>query len=232
MHTLRRGLGGGTFADTTTESGMGFPTLPFVGFGVAFLDVDNDTRLDVAVVNGHILENAPQFRAGSTYAQRMLLFRNTTGRRFAEVGRNAGAAWLAQSVGRGLATGDFDNDDDLDLLVTGNGREARLLRNDGGNRAAGMIVRLQAAPGQTSVGARIHVATGQVRQSREVKAGSSYASQSDLRAHFGLGAATLVDRIDVVWSSGRKESVGRVPANQIVTIEEAKGIVDRAAFSR
>jgi enediyne biosynthesis protein E4 len=233
MHSLRRGLEGATFEDTTTESGIGFPTLPFVGFGVAFLDIDNDTRLDIAVANGHILENAPQFRAGSTYAQRMLLFRNTTGRRFAEVGRHAGGAFLAQRVGRGLATGDVDNDGDLDLLVTSNGQEARLLRNDGGNRANALLVRLRTAPGgATVVGARIRVTLGSVRQTREVKAGSSYASQNDLRAHFGLGAASVVDRIEVVWPSGRNESVASVPVNQIVTIEEGKGIVERSVFSR
>ena len=90
MHTLHRGLERGLFAYSTIESGIGYPTLPFVGFGVAFLDYDNDGRLDIAIANGHILDNAPQFRAGSTYRQRKLLFRNTTGRRFAEVGRSAG----------------------------------------------------------------------------------------------------------------------------------------------
>ena len=102
---------------------------------MAFLDYDNDGRLDIATANGHILDNAPRFRAGSTYRQRKLLFRNTTGRRFAEVGRSAGAAFAAERVGRGLATGDIDNDGDLDLLVTNNGETAELLRNDGGRRA-------------------------------------------------------------------------------------------------
>ena len=86
MHTLDRGLERGLFADATLESGIGFPTLPFVGFGVAFLDFDNDAQLDIAIVNGHVLDNAPLYRAGSTYQQRKLLFRNTTLRRFTEIG--------------------------------------------------------------------------------------------------------------------------------------------------
>ncbi len=136
MHSLYRGLDGNLFTDATSVSGIGFPTLPFVGFGVNFLDYDNDGQLDVAIATGHILDNAPQFRAGATYAQRHLLFRNTTQRRFVEVGRSAGPAFNTLKVSRGLATADIDNDGDLDLLVTTNGQDAELLRNDGGNRGA------------------------------------------------------------------------------------------------
>src|SRR6185436_4738769 len=113
--------------------------LPFVGFGVAFLDFDNDGQLDIAIANGHILDNAPRFRPGSTYMQRKLLFRNATRRRFVEVGRASGPAFAAERVSRGLAAGDIDNDGDLDLLVTNNGQAAELLRNDGGNRANALL---------------------------------------------------------------------------------------------
>jgi enediyne biosynthesis protein E4 len=233
MHTLHRGLERGLFAYATTESGVGFPTLPFVGFGVAFLDFDNDTQLDIAIANGHILDNAPQFRTGSTYAQRKLLFRNTTLRRFVEVGRTAGPGFGAERVGRGLATGDIDNDGDLDLLVTNNNQDAELLRNDGGNRANALLVRLRGAAGNAdAIGARIRITSGSRSQIRDVKAGSSYLSQSDLRAHFGLGSAASADRIDVRWPSGRMETVSNVPANQIITIQEANGIVARQPFAR
>jgi hypothetical protein len=109
-HSLYRSLGDGLFAHATAESGIGPATLPFVGFGAAFLDVDNDTSLDLAIVNGHIMDNAPQLRSGAVHAQRKLLFRNTGGRRFVEIGRTAGAAFALERVGRGLATGDVDND--------------------------------------------------------------------------------------------------------------------------
>ena len=233
MHTLNRGLERGLFGYATTESGIGFPTLPFVGFGVAFLDFDNDAQLDIAIANGHILDNAPQFRRGSTYAQRKLMFRNTTLRRFVEVGRTLGPGFAADRVGRGLAAGDIDNDGDLDLLVTNNGQAAELLRNDGGNRAHALIVRLRGAGRNIeAIGARIRLTSESRTQIRDVKAGSSYLSQNDLRAHFGLRTAGRADRIEVLWPSGRKEAVADVPANQIITIEEGKGIVARQMLSR
>ena len=228
MHTLHRGLEHGLFAYASAESGIGFPTLPFVGFGVAFLDYDNDGLLDIAIANGHILDNAPKFRAGSTYMQRKLLFHNATGRRFVEAGRTSGPAFAAERVSRGLAVADFDNDGDLDLLVTNNGQDAELLRNDGGNRANWLTVRLRGrAPNTDAIGARVRVTTGTRTQFRDVKAGSSYLSQNDLRAHFGLGAATTVDRVEVRWPSGRMDTFAMLDVNRIITIEEGTGIVTR-----
>jgi len=233
MHSLHRGLGNGLFGNATTESGIGFPTLPFVGFGVAFLDVDNDAQLDIAIVNGHVLDNAPLFRAGSTYEQRKLLFRNSAPRRFTEIGRSMGAAFTTENVGRGLATGDIDNDGDLDLLVTNNGRAAELLRNDGGNRGNALVVKLRGSGANAdAIGARIRVTAGARTQMRDIKAGSSYLSQNDLRAHFGLGTAAVVERLDIQWPSGATETVRDVAANQIVTVQQGKGIVDRTAFKR
>src|SRR4029077_8942677 len=195
MHTLNRGLDRGLFRYATLESGIGFPTLPFVGFGVAFLDYDNDGQLDIAIANGHILDNAPLFRAGSTYMQRKLLFRNLGNRRFSEVGRMAGPAFAVERVSRGLAVADIDNDGDLDVLVSNNGQDAELLRNDGGNRGNALLVRLRGAGANTdAIGARIRLTAGSRTQIRDVKAGSSYLSQNDLRAHFGLGDTARPER--------------------------------------
>ena len=233
MHSVYRGLDRGLFTDATSESGVAFPTLPFVGFGVGFLDYDNDGRLDLAIATGHILDNAPQFRPGATYAQRRLLFRNTTQRRFVEVGRTAGAAFNTPKVSRGLATGDIDNDGDLDLLVTTNGQDVELLRNDGGNRAHAVLIDLRSVGTNTrAIGARVRVSTGPSTQTREVRAGSSYASQSDLRLHVGLGASTTIDRIDVSWPSGRIETLRGVAADQLITIQEGAGIVRQQALAR
>jgi enediyne biosynthesis protein E4 len=230
MHSLFRGLDRGLFADTTGESGIGFPTLPFVGFGVSFLDYDNDGQLDLGIATGHILDNAPRFRAGATYAQRHLLFRNTTGRRFVEVGRTSGPPFTALKVSRGLATGDIDNDGDLDLLVTTNGQDAELLRNDTSTGHAVLIDLRTAPPNSRAIGARVRLTTGSRTQMRDVRAGSSYASQSDLRLHFGLGIATAIDRIEVLWPSGRAEALNNVSADQLLTIEEGKGVTERRSL--
>jgi enediyne biosynthesis protein E4 len=231
-HSLYRSLGGGLFAHATSESGIGPATLPFVGFGAAFVDVDNDARLDVVIANGHVMENAPQMRSGAVYAQRKLLFHNSGGRRFVEIGRTAGPGFALEKVGRGLAAGDVDNDGDLDLLVTNNGQSADLLRNDG-DRGNSLLVRaIGRQTNRDAIGARVRVVAGGKVQIRDVRAGSSYLSQSDLRQHFGLGGATSADRIEVVWPTGKVDIATAVAANQIVTVQEGAGIVRRVPFVR
>ena len=232
-HSLYRGLGERLFAYATVESGIGFATLPFVVFGVVFADVDNDSRLDLAVANGHIMDNAPEFRAGATYAQRNLLFRNTTGRRFTEAGLGAGPGFALEKVSRGLAAGDIDNDGRLDLLVTNNGQTADLLRNDGGSHGHALLVRLAGTTSnRDGVGARVRMTAGMKTQVREVRAGSSYLGQNDARLHFGLGRATAAERLDITWPSGRTEMLRNVRAGQILTIREGEGIVDATPFTR
>ena len=232
-HSLYRGLGNQLFAYATPESGIGFATLPFVGFGVLFLDFDNDMRLDLAVANGHIMDNAPQYRAGATYAQRRLLFQNRTPQPFVEVGRSAGPGFASEKVGRGLVSGDIDNDGDLDLLVTNNGQTADLLRNDGAGAGNALLVRgIGSRSNRDAVGARFRLSSGGRTQIRVVKAGSSYLGQSDLRQHFGLGDSRSAERLEVLWPSGRTEVLQNVATNQIITIREGEGIVERAPFGR
>jgi hypothetical protein len=264
MHSLYRGVGNRLFAYATPESGIGPATLPFVGFGVVFLDFDNDMQLDLAVANGHIMDNAPLYRAGATYAQRNQLFRNLGGRRFADVGRDAGPGFALQKVSRGLVAGDIDNDGDLDLLVTNNGQDADLLRNDGGSHRNALVVRtiggstslttdpdpstaLKVTPSLSSgepverlgkrsnrdgVGAELRLTAGGRTQIRQVKAGSGYLGQNDLRQHFGLSTVTRVDRLEVRWPSGRTEVVKDVPVNHIITIREGDGIISGAPLVR
>jgi len=200
---------------------------------VVFFDFDNDMQLDLAFANGHIMDNAPQVRAGATYAQRNLLFRNLTPRPFVEVGRSAGPGFALEKVSRGLVSGDIDNDGDLDLLVTNNGQTADLLRNDGGSRGNALLVRLIGTESnRDGVGTQLRLTTGTRTQVREVKAGSSYLGQNDARQHFGLGTLTRVDRLEVRWPSGRTELLQNVAANQIITVREGHGIVGRLPFAR
>jgi hypothetical protein len=230
--SLFRNDGGGVFTDATLESGVSAPTLPFVGFGVGFFDFDNDADMDLSIVNGHVIDNTAMFRAGSTHAQRKLLFQNTNGRRFAEVGKMSGPGFSRDAVGRTLIGGDIDNDGDVDLVVTNNGAAPDVLRNSGGSARNSILIRVV---GTTSnhdgLGARVTVTTGGRAQIREVKSGSSYLGQNDLRAHVGLGDSTRIDRIDVRWPAGKTDTIRDVAANQIVTITEGQGITSRSPFA-
>ena len=232
MYSLYRGLGRQLFAYATPESGIGPATLPFVGFGVVFFDFDNDMQLDLAFANGHIIDHPLLRRAGSTHGQRNLLFRYLGSRRFENVTASAGPGFALEKVSRGLAAGDIDNDGDLDLLVTNNGQTADLLRNNGDHGNA-LVVRLVGKESnRDGIGARLRLTTGTVTQLREVKAGSSYLAQNDLRQHFGLGTNQRVDRLEVRWPSGRNDVLPNVTANQIITIREGEGIVRTSPFAR
>ncbi len=232
MHSLFLNLGGRLFSDVTMRSGVGPATRPYVGFGVVFFDYDNDTRLDLAIVNGNVMANVAQVRAGARLAQRKLLLRNA-GERFIDVTKQAGPGLAIEGVGRALAAGDVDNDGDLDLLVVNNGDRPNLLLNDGGN--AGNAVLVQAV-GTTSnrggIGTRLTLTAGGRRQVREVQSGSSYLAQNDLRAHFGLGGAERAERLEVRWPDGSNEVVENVPANHIVVVRQGNGIVSRTPLAR
>ncbi len=232
MHSLFQNMGGRLFSDVTVRSGVGPATRPYVGFGVAFLDYDNDTFLDLAIVNGNVMANVALLRAGGKYAQRKLLLRNSGGR-FRDVTKEAGPGFVAETVSRGLATGDIDNDGDLDLLVTNNGAAPNLLVNDGGSASPSLLVQLEGVKSNRSaIGARITLTSGKTTLMREVTSGSSYLAQNDLRVHFGLGRMERVDRIEIRWPGGAKETVDNVGANQIVTIREGKGVVSQVPFAR
>ena len=223
-HSLFRNAGRGLLIDATVESGIGPPTLPYVGFGTAFLDYDNDTHLDLAIVNGHVIDNTALFRAGSSHAQKNLLFHNAGSPRLTEVGAHSGPGFAIVKVSRGLAVADIDNDGDLDLLVTNNGDTPDLLRNDGGNAGHWLEVRLVGTrSNRDGIGARLRVTVGRRTLVREVKAGSSYLSQNDMRVHVGLGAAAAADRVEVHWPSGVVDTCSAVAANRLTTIREGTG---------
>ncbi len=231
-HTLFRNLGKGLFEDVTFPSGVGPATLPYVGFGAVFVDYDNDTDLDLGVVNGHVMNSPGHVRPGATEAQRKLLLRNTTGR-MTDVGRQSGAGFASEKVGRTLVAGDIDNDGDLDLLVTNNGGNAELLRNEGGTGNNSVLIRLiGTTSNRSAVGTRVRLTAGGVTQVRDVKAGSSYLGQNDLRVHVGLGKSTPIDRLEVRWPNGQNEVVQGAAANQILTVTEGKGISARTPLAK
>ena len=240
MHSLFANLGERLFSDITVHSGVGPVTRPYVGFGVVFFDYDNDTRLDIAIVNGNVMANVAQVRARGKLAQRKLLLRNI-GERFVDATKEAGPGFSLEGVGRALAAGDVDNDGDLDLLVMNNGDRPNLLINDGGNAANALLVQVLGttspstslrASNRSGIGTRLTLTTSGKRQVREIVSGSSYLAQNDLRAHFGLGQAQRAERLEIRWPDGMIEVVENLSANQVVTVRQGMGIVSRAPLAR
>ena len=229
-HNLK---GTGAFSIDTYRAGLGDVSLLSSGWGTAFFDFDNDGDQDLVVTNGHPMDDIELDSDIITYAQRPFLFENLGDGTYREIGRQTGAYFRGTDVGRGLAVADYDNDGDLDILFTPNNRKATLLRNDGGGAAGHWItIRLQGVrANRDAIGARVAVTAGGRRQIADVRSGSSYLSQNDMRLHFGLGKSERVDSIEIRWPvRGRAiEKVGPVAADQFLTIREGKGIVARTA---
>jgi hypothetical protein len=226
---LYRNDGGGLFSDVSFPSGVGNPSVPFVGWGTNFLDYDNDGWLDLFVANGHVYPWAGDFDWNTSYEERPLLFRNVNGK-FAEVGRNGGEGLAVLRSLRGSATGDLDDDGDVDVVANAIDGEPLLLRNDGGNRAGHWLrVRLIGDPSRRcprdATGSQVFLTAGGARQRGDVASGRSVMSQSDRRVHFGLGAATRVDRLEVRWANGPTVAY-EVPAiDTEIVIDQARGVV-------
>ncbi|MBI4170053.1 MAG: CRTAC1 family protein [Acidobacteria bacterium] len=230
---LYRNLGGkGPFSIDTYPAGLGEISLLQSGWGTDFFDYDNDGDLDLVVTNGHPMDDIERDSDIITYAQRPFLFENGGRGKYREIGAGVGPYFATPEVGRGLAIADFDNDGDIDLLFNPNNRRATLLRNDGGNAAGSWItLRLEGSrSNRDAIGAWVAVTAGGRRQVGEVRSGSSYMSQNDMRLHFGLGAAGRVDAIEIRWPTKprRVEKIGPVPAGLFLTIKEGSGIVKRA----
>jgi hypothetical protein len=233
MMALYHNEGRGLFIDDAPRSAIGRSSLLSLTFGCFFFDYDLDGLPDIFAANGHVSDDIERVQPRVTYAQRPHLFRNVGRKQFEDVGAKAGPAMQRLMVARGAAYSDYDLDGDLDIIVTSNNGPARLFRNDGGNR--NNLLRVQtvgSASNRDGIGARVEVSVrGGAKLWQIVKTGSSYASQSELPLTFGLGAATGVDGVRVVWPSGRVEAIGALDANQSVVIQEGAGVVRKAAIA-
>jgi enediyne biosynthesis protein E4 len=226
MVGLYRGTKDG-FADIATQSGVGLSSKDKLGFGCVFFDANLDGLLDLAIVNGHIDETVRNIRGNVGYAQPPQLFLNNGKGMFQDIASSVGGGFNTPKVGRGLAYGDFDNDGDQDLLITTNNGSAFLYRNDqqAGNRSIRFRL-VGTKSNRDAIGATVQIFYGGESQSRMVKTGSSYLSQSELPATFGLGKRDKIERAVIRWPRGATEEFKNlIPGSYVCT--ESKGITSK-----
>jgi hypothetical protein len=233
MIGLYRPIGPGLYEDAAARAGIGPASRNTLGFGCAFADIDLDGQLDLIVANGHIDDTVRNIRGNTRYAQAPHLFINQGDGTFQDRASGAGSEFVRPRVGRGLAFGDIDGDGDVDLLLTSNNGPASLFRNDqvGSNRSVRFRL-VGTRSNRDAIGASIRIFHGGTSQSRLVKSGSSYLSQSELPVTFGLGRRDRADRVVINWPSGRTEEFANVAAGNAYDCIEGKGIASSRPFRR
>jgi hypothetical protein len=231
-NTLYRNEGSRGFEDVSMPSRLGQPSLPVVGWGTAFFDVDNDGWLDLFVVNGHVYPQMDSVKGSAAYAEPMLLHRNLRYGTFEGISKAAGLADMPLKSRRGAAFGDIANNGNVDVVVLNVGEPPSLLLNTNQNSNHRVLFHLIGTKSnRAAIGARVTIHTPGMTQFDEVRSGGSYLSQNDLRLHFGLGPAAKIDLVDVRWPTGKVETLKDLAADKIYTIVEGQGIKDAVPFA-
>ncbi len=222
---LYRNDGDANFTDISYESEIAEGTIPFLGWGTAFFDYDNDGWKDLIEVNGHVYRDADKNSWGTTWAQRPLLFHNVAGR-LQPVAPVTGSAMAQAMTSRGMAVGDLFNTGHLDVVINNLDGQPAVFRNvaGAGNHWVGLKLIGGAKSPRDAVGATVYLTSSGVRQRLDVVSGGSFASSSDQRPHFGLGAATKVDTVEIHWPSGTVETVNLAGVDRYYTVTEGVGV--------
>ena len=232
MISLYHNEGNGLFVDEAPRSEVGRATLVTLGFGCFFCDYDNDGWPDIFIADGHIENQIERVQKRVSYAEPPHLFRNLAGGRFKEVTDEMGSAFASAKVARGAAYGDIDNDGFPDLLLTTNAGPAYLFHNEGGANHSIRIKLVGTRSNRDGIGAVVRVVSGKDRQSKMLKSGSSYLSQSELALTFGLGASKKADSVEIDWPSGQTQKLSDLVADQTFIVQEGKGVTASRPYSR
>jgi hypothetical protein len=228
---LYRNDGDGLFSDVTFSAGLGLHT-QYLGWGTMFFDFDNDGWPDLILANGHVYPEVDKFHLGSGYMEPRLLYHNNGNGTFTDISATAGPGITTTSSARGLAVGDLWNDGQLSVVINNVYAKPSLLINT--VRSANHWITFKTVGTQSNrdgIGAKITVKVGKRILVEEVRSGSSYISQNDLRVHFGLGSAVAVDAVQVRWPSGLIENFDNLLVDTIHTLKEGSG-TSRAATSK
>jgi len=229
--TLYHNNGSDGFADVSWNSQIAQPSHLYVGWGTGFFDMDNDGWLDIFVANGHVYPQVDTIPNAAHFKQPMLLFRNKRNGTFEQSGTAAGFSEIPMQSRRGAAFGDINNDGCVDIVTLNVSDTPSLLLNQCQNGNHRVLFRLLGTKSnRLAIGARVTVRAGKITQFSEVKGGSSYLSQNDLRQHFGLEKNERMEEVTVRWPNGETETFKDVPADFIYTIVEGQGITDKVTL--
>ena len=228
-HTFYRNLGDNNFTDATIDTGLAVNTR-YLGWGTAAIDIDNDGWKDLILANGHVYPEVDSGHTSEKFKQSRLLYWNRGDGLFFDLSPQAGSGIAAPHSSRGLATGDLDNDGNEEIVIVNMGEAPSLLKNMAPPIGHSILIRALTSTNRDAIGARVSITANGQTQIDEVRSGGSYISQNDFRLHFGLGKAASAN-VMVRWLDGKTETFPAVSADQIVTIQEGKGIVKKQPYS-